>query len=154
MSILTDQENIMDKENIEKEKKIVDKLYKKEKEDREKYLKSTEEQRLQSFQESKENISKTIGEKSYLIERKREQDEKIAQIEANQSLNDHEKYKINYVFKKVRELENEDKLSDVDRKKIELAEPIRQLGSYEVTVRLSKDMIPKIKVNVVGEEAG
>ena len=42
----------------------------------------------------------------------------------------------------------------VDRKKIELAEPIRQLGSYEVTVRLSKDIIPKIKVNVVGEEVG
>ncbi len=42
----------------------------------------------------------------------------------------------------------------VDRRKIELAEPIRQLGSYEVTVRLSKDIIPKIKVNVAGEEAG
>ncbi len=42
----------------------------------------------------------------------------------------------------------------VDRRKIELAEPIRQLGSYEVTVRLSKDIIPKIRVTVAGEEAG
>ena len=42
----------------------------------------------------------------------------------------------------------------VDKKKIELAEPIRHLGSYEVTVRLAKDIIPKIKVTVVGGEAG
>ena len=42
----------------------------------------------------------------------------------------------------------------VDKRKIELAEPIRQLGSYEVAVRLSKDMIPKIKVTVTGEEVG
>ena len=42
----------------------------------------------------------------------------------------------------------------VDKRKIELAEPIRQLGSYEVIVRLSKDIIPKIKVTVIGEEAG
>jgi len=42
----------------------------------------------------------------------------------------------------------------VDKKKIELAEPIRQLGSYEVAVRLSKDIIPKIKVTVIGEEVG
>ena len=42
----------------------------------------------------------------------------------------------------------------VDKRKIELAEPIRQLGSYEVAVRLSKDIIPKIKVTVTGEEVG
>jgi len=42
----------------------------------------------------------------------------------------------------------------VDKRKIELAEPIRQLGSYEVTVRLSKDIIPRIKVTVIGEEVG
>ena len=40
----------------------------------------------------------------------------------------------------------------VDKRKIELAEPIRQLGSYEVAVRLSKDIIPKIKVTVTEEE--
>ena len=42
----------------------------------------------------------------------------------------------------------------VDKRKIELAEPIRQLGSYEAAVRLSKDIIPKIKVTVTGEEVG
>ncbi len=41
----------------------------------------------------------------------------------------------------------------VDKKKIEFAEPIRQLGSYEVTVRLAKDIVPKIKVRVTEEEA-
>ncbi len=41
----------------------------------------------------------------------------------------------------------------VDKRKIELAEPIRQLGSYEVAIRLAKDIIPKVKVSVVEEEA-
>ena len=41
---------------------------------------------------------------------------------------------------------------EVDKKKIELAEPIRQLGSYEVTIRLTKDIIPAIKVTVIAEE--
>ena len=40
----------------------------------------------------------------------------------------------------------------VDKRKIELAEPIRQLGSYEVAIRLAKDIIPKVKVTVVEEE--
>jgi len=40
----------------------------------------------------------------------------------------------------------------IDKRKIELAEPIRQLGSYEVTIRLAKDIVPKIKVTVMGEE--
>lgn len=40
----------------------------------------------------------------------------------------------------------------VDKKKIELEEPIRQLGNYEVTIRLTKDLIPKIKVTVAAEE--
>ena len=42
----------------------------------------------------------------------------------------------------------------VDKRKIELAEPIRQLGSYEVVVKLAKEIVPKIKVTVVaqGEE--
>ena len=39
----------------------------------------------------------------------------------------------------------------VDKRKIELTEPIRQLGSYEVTIRLSKDVMPKIKVIVTEE---
>jgi len=41
----------------------------------------------------------------------------------------------------------------VDKRKVELDEPIRQLGSYEVAIRLTKDMIPKIKVTVIEEEA-
>ncbi|MFC2016857.1 50S ribosomal protein L9 [Chloroflexota bacterium] len=40
----------------------------------------------------------------------------------------------------------------VDKKKIELAEPIRQLGSYEVAIRLAGDIVPKIKVTVTEEE--
>jgi large subunit ribosomal protein L9 len=39
----------------------------------------------------------------------------------------------------------------VDRRKIEIAEPIRQLGTYEVTVRLSKDLSPRVTVEVVSE---
>jgi len=40
----------------------------------------------------------------------------------------------------------------IDKRKLELAEPIRQLGSYEVAVRLAKDIIPKIKVTIIEEE--
>jgi len=40
----------------------------------------------------------------------------------------------------------------IDKKKIELARPIHQLGSYEVTIRLAKDIIPKIKVTVTEKE--
>ena len=43
---------------------------------------------------------------------------------------------------------------DVDKRKIELEEPIRQIGSYEVTIRLTKDIVPAIKVMVVEEEKG
>jgi large subunit ribosomal protein L9 len=39
----------------------------------------------------------------------------------------------------------------IDKKKIELEEPIHQLGEYEVVVRLSKELVPKVKV-VVEEE--
>lgn len=41
----------------------------------------------------------------------------------------------------------------IDKKKIELAEPIRQLGSYEIAVRLAQDVIPKIKVTVIAKES-
>lgn len=40
----------------------------------------------------------------------------------------------------------------IDKRKIELAEPIRQLGSYEVAIRLAKDIVPKIAVTVTEEE--
>ena len=39
----------------------------------------------------------------------------------------------------------------VDKKKIDLAEPIHQLGIYEVPVKLTGDLVPKIKVTVVEE---
>jgi len=39
----------------------------------------------------------------------------------------------------------------VDKRKIELAEPIRELGSYEVAVRLAKEIVPKIKVTVMAK---
>jgi large subunit ribosomal protein L9 len=42
---------------------------------------------------------------------------------------------------------------DIDKRKIELEEPIRQLGSYEVAIRLAGDIVPKIKVTVTEEEA-
>ncbi len=49
------------------------------------------------------------------------------------------------------ELENSTGLV-IDKRKIELAKPIHQLGSYEVTIRLAKDVIPKIKVTVTEKE--
>ncbi len=42
---------------------------------------------------------------------------------------------------------------DIDKKRIELEEPIHQLGEYEVAIRLSPELVPKIKV-VVEEEKG
>jgi large subunit ribosomal protein L9 len=41
---------------------------------------------------------------------------------------------------------------EIDKRKIELEEPIRQLGSYEVTVKLGQDITPKIRVTVTEEE--
>ncbi len=40
----------------------------------------------------------------------------------------------------------------IDKKKIELAKSIHQLGSYEVTIRLAKDVTPKIKVTITEKE--
>jgi large subunit ribosomal protein L9 len=39
----------------------------------------------------------------------------------------------------------------IDKRRIEF-EPIHRLGSYEVTIRLAKDILPKIKVTVAEEE--
>ncbi len=39
----------------------------------------------------------------------------------------------------------------VDKRKIELAEPITKTGSYEVPVRLIADVVPKLKVVVIPE---
>ena len=40
----------------------------------------------------------------------------------------------------------------VDKRIIELEEPIRQVGSYEIAIRLTKDIMPKIKVAIAEEE--
>ncbi len=41
----------------------------------------------------------------------------------------------------------------IDKRKIELDEPIRKLGSYDVPIKLAKDIVPTIKVSVTEEEA-
>jgi large subunit ribosomal protein L9 len=40
----------------------------------------------------------------------------------------------------------------IDRKKIQLADPIKQLGEYTVTIRLHREVSADIKVNVVKED--
>jgi len=40
----------------------------------------------------------------------------------------------------------------VDKRKIELEKPIQEIGSYEVAIRLTKDIIPNIKLSVIEEE--
>lgn len=40
----------------------------------------------------------------------------------------------------------------IDKRKIELAEPIHHLGSYEIVIRLGKDITPRIKVTVTAKE--
>ncbi|HEX79013.1 MAG TPA: 50S ribosomal protein L9 [Dehalococcoidia bacterium] len=42
----------------------------------------------------------------------------------------------------------------IDKRKIELSEPIRELGIFEVAIKLGKDALPKIKVTVEGQESG
>jgi large subunit ribosomal protein L9 len=41
---------------------------------------------------------------------------------------------------------------DVDKRKIELEEPIRRAGIHEVPIHIGKDLVPKIKVVVEGED--
>lgn len=41
---------------------------------------------------------------------------------------------------------------DVDKRKIELREPIRSLGAHKVAVHLATDLEPELTVNVVSEE--
>ena len=42
---------------------------------------------------------------------------------------------------------------EVDRRLIQLEEPIKQAGSYQVPFRLSRDVVPNITVVVEGEDA-
>ncbi|MFW6126425.1 MAG: 50S ribosomal protein L9 [Chloroflexota bacterium] len=41
----------------------------------------------------------------------------------------------------------------IDKRKIELEEPIHQPGQYELAVRLSQELVPTVKVVVEGETA-
>jgi large subunit ribosomal protein L9 len=41
----------------------------------------------------------------------------------------------------------------VDKRKIDLENPIRELGSHEIPIRLTKDIVPSITVTVTGEES-
>ena len=41
----------------------------------------------------------------------------------------------------------------IDKRKIELAEPIHQIGTYEIPIRLTKDLVPKIKLMVMEKDA-
>lgn len=45
-----------------------------------------------------------------------------------------------------------DKGIDVDRRTVQLAEPIKQLGTYKVPIRLSAEVQPEVTVWVVAEE--
>jgi large subunit ribosomal protein L9 len=40
----------------------------------------------------------------------------------------------------------------VDKRKIDLIEPLKQLGSYDISIKLIKGIEPKIKVNIIKRE--
>src|SRR5215471_18625635 len=42
---------------------------------------------------------------------------------------------------------------DIDRRKLQLQEPIKRLGAFEVPVKLHRDVTAQVKVKVVGEQA-
>ncbi len=61
------------------------------------------------------------------------------------------------LYGSIRDADIADELSrltglDIERRKVELEEPIRQLGEYEVPIRLDKDLAPTIRVIVAREE--
>jgi large subunit ribosomal protein L9 len=41
---------------------------------------------------------------------------------------------------------------EVDKRKIDLAEPIKSLGNYDISIKLYKGVEPKIKLNIVEKE--
>jgi large subunit ribosomal protein L9 len=41
---------------------------------------------------------------------------------------------------------------DIDKRKIELPEPIKTLGSYDIAIKLYKSIEPKIKLNIVEKD--
>jgi len=43
---------------------------------------------------------------------------------------------------------------DIDRRKIQLNEPLKALGNYDVAIRLHREVTAKLKVRVIGEATG
>ena len=43
---------------------------------------------------------------------------------------------------------------EVDKRKIQMREPIRSLGTHKVAVHLASELVPEVTVNVVKEEIG
>jgi len=41
---------------------------------------------------------------------------------------------------------------EIDKRKIELEKPIHEIGSYEIAIRLTKDIVPRVKLSVIEEE--
>ena len=41
----------------------------------------------------------------------------------------------------------------VDKRKIEIGESIRSIGTYEVSIKLAKDLVPKVRVTVTEKSA-
>lgn len=41
---------------------------------------------------------------------------------------------------------------EIDKRKIELETPIHEIGSYEIPIRLTKDIIPKVKLSIIEEK--
>ncbi|MEE9365516.1 MAG: 50S ribosomal protein L9 [Dehalococcoidales bacterium] len=41
---------------------------------------------------------------------------------------------------------------EIDKRKIELEKPIHETGSYDIPIRLTKDIIPRVKLSVIEEE--
>jgi large subunit ribosomal protein L9 len=42
---------------------------------------------------------------------------------------------------------------DIDRRKVQLAEPIKRLGDFEVPIKLQRDVVATVKVKVAAESA-
>ena len=41
---------------------------------------------------------------------------------------------------------------DIDKRKVELPDAIRSLGTYEIAIKLHRDVAPRVKVKVVGDK--
>ena len=81
MRSLEENDKPLTAEEIEKQKSIVDKIYKQEKEEREEYFKVTEGERKKAFEESKALISKLISEKAFIRDKYRQEDlERMMQL--------------------------------------------------------------------------